>query len=110
MGADFPLFEWNEEGQRLEAMHHPFTAPNPEDMHGSNGASLKTARALAYDLVYNGVEIAGRDVPARALPAFLVSTHTLSRISCRSLPIQHLIRSKASPSRLPVLSLASVAA
>ena len=41
-------------------MHHPFTAPNPEDMQGSNGASLKTARALAYDLVYNGVEIAGR--------------------------------------------------
>ena len=60
MDADFPLFEWNEEGQRLEAMHHPFTAPNPEDMQGCNGASLKTARALAYDLVYNGVEIAGR--------------------------------------------------
>ena len=69
MVADFPLFEWNEEGQRLEAMHHPFTAPNPEDMRGSNGASLKTARALAYDLVYNGVEIAGRSPSgARASP------------------------------------------
>lgn len=53
------MFEWDEEEQRLQAMHHPFTAPNPEDMAGSNGASLKTARALAYDLVYNGVEIAG---------------------------------------------------
>lgn len=71
MLADFPLFEWNEEGQRLEAMHHPFTAPNPEDMQGSNGASLKTARALAYDLVYNGVEIAGR----RAIWRLRVSLH-----------------------------------
>ena len=35
-----------------QALHHPFTAPNPEDM-----GDLKTARALAYDLVYNGVEV-----------------------------------------------------
>ncbi|CAK0735244.1 hypothetical protein CVIRNUC_000549 [Coccomyxa viridis] len=57
--TDFPLFEWDENEQRLVAMHHPFTAANPEDMQASNGASLRTARALAYDLVYNGVEIAG---------------------------------------------------
>ena len=66
--ADFPLFEWDEEGQRLEAMHHPFTAANPEDMQGSNGASLKTARALAYDLAYNGVEIAGKSAAALGAP------------------------------------------
>ncbi|XP_077233976.1 tRNA synthetase class II (D, K and N) family protein isoform X2 [Tasmannia lanceolata] len=36
------------------AMHHPFTAPNPDDMN-----NLPTARALAYDMVYNGVEIGG---------------------------------------------------
>lgn len=42
-------------------MHHPFTAANPDDLQGNNGASLKTARAIAYDLVYNGVEIAGMD-------------------------------------------------
>jgi aspartyl-tRNA synthetase len=52
--TDFPMFEWNEDEQRLEALHHPFTAPHPEDM-----GDLKTARALAYDLVYNGVEIGG---------------------------------------------------
>jgi aspartyl-tRNA synthetase len=46
------MFEWNEDEQRLEALHHPFTAPHPEDM-----GDLKTARALAYDLVYNGVEV-----------------------------------------------------
>lgn len=52
--TDFPMFERNESEQRLEALHHPFTAPNPDDME-----DLKTARALAYDLVYNGVEIGG---------------------------------------------------
>ncbi|KAL7191622.1 hypothetical protein ACSBR2_023660 [Camellia fascicularis] len=52
--TDFPMFEWNSLEQRLEALHHPFTAPNPEDMKG-----LSSARALAYDMVYNGVEIGG---------------------------------------------------
>lgn len=36
----------------VQALHHPFTAPNPEDMN-----DLATARALAYDMVYNGVEV-----------------------------------------------------
>ena len=62
--ADFPLFEWDESEQRLVAMHHPFTAGNPEDTQAGNGASHRTARALAYDLVYNGVEIAGNQLPA----------------------------------------------
>lgn len=52
--TEFPMFEWNDGEKRLEALHHPFTAPNPEDLH-----DLATARALAYDLVYNGVEIGG---------------------------------------------------
>ncbi|KAH1251825.1 Aspartate--tRNA ligase, chloroplastic/mitochondrial [Glycine max] len=50
--TDFPMFEWNDPEQRLEALHHPFTAPNPEDMN-----DLASARALAYDMVYNGVEV-----------------------------------------------------
>ncbi|CAL5419493.1 unnamed protein product [Camellia sinensis] len=50
--TDFPMFEWNSLEQRLEALHHPFTAPNPEDMK-----DLSSARALAYDMVYNEVEI-----------------------------------------------------
>ncbi|KAL4436784.1 hypothetical protein ABPG75_003923 [Micractinium tetrahymenae] len=54
--VDFPMFEWNEEEGRLEALHHPFTAPNPEDLESGD---LRNARALAYDLVYNGVEIGG---------------------------------------------------
>ncbi|MBR8828826.1 MAG: aspartate--tRNA ligase [Gomphosphaeria aponina SAG 52.96 = DSM 107014] len=52
--TDFPMFEWNEDEKRLEALHHPFTAPHPDDLN-----DLKTARAQAYDLVYNGVEIGG---------------------------------------------------
>ncbi|HHP7244398.1 MAG TPA: aspartate--tRNA ligase, partial [Elainellaceae cyanobacterium] len=52
--TDFPMFEWNKDEKRLEALHHPFTAPFPEDAD-----DLKTARAQAYDLVYNGFEIGG---------------------------------------------------
>lgn len=54
--TDFPMFEWNPEERRLVAIHHPFTAPNPEDL--AQGLSVKT-RALAYDLVLNGIEIGG---------------------------------------------------
>ena len=52
--VEFPMFEWNADEQRLEALHHPFTAPFPEDAH-----DLKTARAQAYDIVFNGFEIGG---------------------------------------------------
>lgn len=55
--TDFPMFEWNEDEQRYEALHHPFTAPDQRS--GGAGADLRHANALAYDLVYNGVEIAG---------------------------------------------------
>lgn len=54
--TDFPMFERNPEEQRLEALHHPFTAPRPDDVEKGD---IATARALAYDLVYNGVEIGG---------------------------------------------------
>jgi len=58
--TDFPMFEWNEDEGRLEALHHPFTAPHPDDVAGGVTVdSLKTARAQAYDMVYNGVEIGG---------------------------------------------------
>ena len=56
--TDFPMFEWNEEEGRLEALHHPFTAPNPRDLEEAKG-ELRGVRALAYDMVYNGVEIGG---------------------------------------------------
>ena len=52
--TEFPMFEWNGDQKRYEALHHPFTAPYPEDIE-----DLTTARAQAYDLVYNGIEIGG---------------------------------------------------
>lgn len=52
--TDFPMFEWNADEKRLEALHHPFTRPHPDDL-----ADLKTARAQAYDIVLNGYEIGG---------------------------------------------------
>jgi aspartyl-tRNA synthetase len=52
--TEFPMFEWNPDEKRLESLHHPFTAPHPDDLD-----DLKTARAQAYDLVYNGIEIGG---------------------------------------------------
>jgi aspartyl-tRNA synthetase len=52
--TEFPMFEWNADEKRLEPLHHPFTAPYPEDAH-----DLKTARAQAYDMVLNGFEIGG---------------------------------------------------
>lgn len=63
--TDFPMFDWNEDEQRHEALHHPFTAPNQQQAE-QNGGDLRKATALAYDLVYNGVEIGG-EVDMRSL-------------------------------------------
>ena len=59
--TDFPLLEWDDESQRYHAMHHPFTAPKPEDLDklSSDPAAVK---ANAYDLVLNGNEIGGGSI------------------------------------------------
>ena len=54
---DFPLFNWDEEGKRLQSEHHPFTSPLTEDISLMETEPLKT-RASSYDLVLNGYEIA----------------------------------------------------
>ncbi|MDP3461790.1 MAG: aspartate--tRNA ligase [Bacteroidales bacterium] len=59
--TDFPLLEWSEEAQRFFAMHHPFTSPKPEDVHMLDSDPGK-ARANAYDMVINGVEVGGGSI------------------------------------------------
>ena len=76
--TEFPMFERNEEEGRLEALHHPFTAPNQDDV--ARGGDITNARAVAYDLVYNGVEVGGgslriyrRDVQEKVFDAIGLS-------------------------------------
>jgi aspartyl-tRNA synthetase len=56
--TDFPMFEWDEDGERWSAVHHPFTRPAPEwvDRFDSDPAN---AIAHAYDLIGNGNELGG---------------------------------------------------
>ncbi len=56
--VDFPLFHYDSEQERYDSDHHPFTAPNPDDLDLLEAEPLNV-RAQAYDLVLNGVEIGG---------------------------------------------------
>ncbi|MGA7964568.1 MAG: aspartate--tRNA ligase [Gammaproteobacteria bacterium] len=59
--VDFPMFEWDEEEKRWQALHHPFTAPSvdgPEALAQDPGAAL----SRAYDVVLNGYEIGGGSI------------------------------------------------
>jgi aspartyl-tRNA synthetase len=56
--VDWPLLEWNPEEERWDPLHHPFTAPVGEFDPDSPGE----ARALAYDLVWNGQEMGGGSI------------------------------------------------
>ena len=59
--VDFPMFEWDDDGKRWVALHHPFTSPNPDQfdvLDSDPGACL----SAGYDLVLNGSEIAGGSI------------------------------------------------
>lgn len=59
--VDFPLLEWDAEGNRWDAVHHPFTAPLPDDAHLLD-SDPGAARAAAYDMVLNGFEVGGGSI------------------------------------------------
>lgn len=59
--VDFPLMEWNEDEQRYDSLHHPFTAPTAEDL-GKLDSDPGNVLSQAYDLVLNGYEIGGGSV------------------------------------------------
>ena len=56
--TDFPMFEYNEDEKRYTAMHHPFTMPREEDLDKLKD-DQGNVKAIAYDMVLNGVEIGG---------------------------------------------------
>lgn len=58
---DFPMFDRDAETGVLAAVHHPFTAPNPDDMQAYPD-NPERWRALAYDLVLNGTELGGGSI------------------------------------------------
>ena len=63
--VDFPLLEWDDETQRFYALHHPFTAPKPEQLdlfYSDRKEDLEQVCANAYDFVLNGTELGGGSI------------------------------------------------
>nr|WP_315101166.1 aspartate--tRNA ligase [uncultured Catonella sp.] len=59
--VEFPLLGWNEDENRFQAEHHPFTAPMEEDWENAD-KDPGSIRAKAYDIVLNGYELGGGSV------------------------------------------------
>ena len=59
--TDWPLVEWNEDQQRWDSLHHPFTSPRPEDVEKLD-SDPGSVTARAYDIVCNGIELGGGSI------------------------------------------------
>lgn len=59
--VDFPMFEWDEDEQRWQALHHPFTAPKVNDI-AELEADPSACVSRAYDMVLNGTELGGGSI------------------------------------------------
>ena len=60
--TDFPLLGYDEEEQKWNAVHHPFTRPHDEDIEKLKSGDYKDIRAQAYDIVLNGYELGGGSI------------------------------------------------
>lgn len=60
--TDFPMFEWDNDAQRWDSTHHPFTAPAPGWEEILDGDELANIPSRAYDLVCNGSELASGSI------------------------------------------------
>jgi len=60
--VDFPLLQFAAEENRWVAVHHPFTRPHPEDLGLLDAGDFGKVRAVAYDVVLNGVELGGGSI------------------------------------------------
>ncbi len=60
--TDFPLLQWSGEDNKWNAVHHPFTRPQAEDLSLIEEQKFAEVRAEAYDVVLNGVEIGGGSI------------------------------------------------
>jgi len=60
--VDFPLLQFAPEDNRWVAVHHPFTRPHPDDVALLDAGEFGKIRAVAYDVVLNGVELGGGSI------------------------------------------------
>jgi len=60
--VDFPLLAWSAEDNKWVAVHHPFTRPKAEDVALLEAGEFGKVRAIAYDVVLNGVELGGGSI------------------------------------------------
>ncbi len=60
--VDFPLLAFSPEEQKHVAVHHPFTRPNADDVALLEAGEYRKVRAVAYDVVLNGVELGGGSI------------------------------------------------
>ena len=59
--VDFPMFEWDEKNKRWQALHHPFTAPDTDDIEAIKANPGETL-SRAYDIILNGTELGGGSI------------------------------------------------
>ena len=60
--VDFPLLQFSAEDNHWAAVHHPFTRPRSEDLRMMDSGEYAKIRAVAYDVVLNGVELGGGSI------------------------------------------------